>query len=319
MKKRKATTIIEPEMVYVPAAKFMMDDDSSARVPLGQLDLRLAGLTVSDDGAVEFIPPPPKPRLEIYLDAFYVAKYPITNQEYNEFLKDTGRKKPRYRNDVIFNGPRQPAVWVNWNDAVAYCEWLSMKTGKKYRLPTDAEWEMAARGTDDRRYPWGNEEPDRTFANYNMHVGHTTKVDEYPKNKSPYGVMDMAGNVGEWCSDWWDGDFSEIKRCLSGGGSSIRNPKGPANGTARVARGGSWFAPPDFIRTSFRLGKAPGFEGYSSGFRCAMTPCLNQHPNECIMRVLKEKRAKPNIKLGMKQKLGERLRKKKKIKSTRKK
>ena len=165
---------------------------------------------------------------------------------------------------------------VNWDSAVAYCNWLSAKTGKKYRLPTEAEWEKAARGTDQRRYPWGNS-IDRTLANFvgaqtydtGMPVGTfdgTRRGDRDTRsNASPYGAFDMAGNVMEWCLDWYSRDYYAA--------SPRKNPKGPANGAYRVVRGGSFFVEGFDLRSAARSAAWPSFQGHRMiGFRAVREP-----------------------------------------------
>ena len=151
------------------------------------------------------------PQKRIYLDAFYIAKYEVTTARYAKFLRATGSEKPNYWDKVNLNNhSNRPVVGVNWHDAKAYCGWA----GK--RLPTEAEWEKAARGTDGRRYPWGDSAPTSSLANYDRYVsnwegdlydGRLQDIDSYETGKSPYGIYDMAGSVWEWVADWYDKDY----------------------------------------------------------------------------------------------------------------
>lgn len=226
------------EMVLVPAGEFTMgssDEDEDA----------------GDDE---------KPAHWVYLDAYYIGKYPVTNAQYRRFTEDTGHPEPESWGDDDFNSDKQPVVGVSWKDAVSFCRWMSKKTGREYRLPTEAEWEKAARGTNGRKYPWGDEAPDSTLCNFNDEIGKTTEVGSYPQGASPYGCQDMAGNVWEWCNDWYDEDY--YKR------SPQRNPQGPSSGGYRVLRGGSWSDSANDLRSAFRDRDDPDYRS-GCGFRCA--------------------------------------------------
>lgn len=196
-----------------------------------------------------------KPAHKVYLDSFHIDKYEVTNNQYGKFMAAAGYGAPGYWNHKKFNAPKQPVVGVSWHQADAYCMWA----GK--RLPTEAEWEKAARGTDGRKYPWGNEEPDKSRANY-LQTGprQTTPLGSYPSGASPYGIHDMAGNVWEWVADSYDEGFYK--------NSPAKNPK-PSSSTSgyHVLRGGSWYSPPKALRAS---GRYRGKGGSSNvGFRCA--------------------------------------------------
>jgi formylglycine-generating enzyme required for sulfatase activity len=230
--------------------------------------------------------PRERPVHTVELDAFYIAKYETTNAQWRKFRDDPGYDDVKYwpegrvapKDQIPYwtqannhgggtpGSDDFPVLGVNWDSAVAYCNWVSAKTGKKYRLPTEAEWEKAARGADQRRYPWGNE-IDHSFANY---VGSETfdtgmKVGSFPKGMSPYGAFDMAGNVYEWCSDWYSRDYYGV--------SPKKNPKGPAEGAYRVVRGGSFFLEAFDLRTYGRSAAWPSFQAHRMiGFRAVREP-----------------------------------------------
>jgi len=199
----------------------------------------------------------------VYLDAFYMDKYEVTVGQYANFLEATSLDAPPDWNTMNQHPHRQrPVAMVDWADARAYCRWAAK------RLPTEAEWEKAARGTDGRTYPWGNDPPDRRRANYgkqewNNHAA-LESVGSLEDGKSPYGIYAMAGNVWEWTADWYGKDYYQD--------SPKRNPKGPERGEEKVMRGGDWFLNAERLRSANRDGLIPTGRNNRGGFRCAKTP-----------------------------------------------
>lgn len=235
--------VAEDGMVLIPAGEFIrgIDEDD----PLGFVWA--------------------SPKTDLYLPDFYIDKYEVTNSEYKGFVEATGHRVPfddRY--DTIYdwidgkyteNLDDHPVTLVDWDDATAYCQWA----GK--RLPTEAEWEKAARGTDGRLWPWGNEY-DRFKANtIEFNVKMTMPVGTFPEGASPYGLMDMAGNLFEWTGDWYKG-YPGTKR------------EHPDYGELyRVTRGGTWTSPADpYGYTMTRTAQPMDYKHRSLGFRCAMSP-----------------------------------------------
>jgi formylglycine-generating enzyme required for sulfatase activity len=204
------------------------------------------------------------PQHRVYLDAYYMDKFEVTVSRYAEFMQSTGRRAPDYW-DQRRPGTHDhfPVVGVDWDDAEAYC----LRAGK--RLPTEAEWEKAARGTDGRMYPWGNEGPIPRLGNFgkqhsttNVYFEFLEPVESHEAGKSPYGLHHMAGNVMEWTADWKDDEFYAK--------SPERNPTGPLRGTAKVIRGGAWPDGPDHVRSAYRyLAFQPRLRLVYIGFRCA--------------------------------------------------
>jgi formylglycine-generating enzyme required for sulfatase activity len=165
-------TPFEPELIHIPAGEFLMGSD-----PQQDKDAQKNE----------------QPQHTVYLPDYYIAKTPVTNAKYAIFAEATIRRKPPAGKE------NHPVVEVSWYDAIAYCTWLAEATGKAYRLPSEAEWEKAARGTDGRIYPWGDDPPDKNRCNFASNVKDTTPVAQYsPQGDSPYGCVDMAGNVWEW-------------------------------------------------------------------------------------------------------------------------
>lgn len=191
-----------------------------------------------------------KPAHRVHLDAFNIGTYEVTNSQWNVFARATGRSEK--------TGPEtHPVVEINWFDARAFCTAFGM------RLPTEAEWEQAARGTDGRLFPWAAE-IDSSLAHY-WDDGHRTyaamPAGRFPKGVSPYGAFAMAGNVLEWVADWYDPDYYAR--------SPAQNPTGPEDGKYRIVRGGAWTDAPRSLRTAMRWRYAPEEARVSIGFRCA--------------------------------------------------
>jgi formylglycine-generating enzyme required for sulfatase activity len=196
----------------------------------------------------------------LHLGAFYLDKFEVTVIRYGKFLAATKRPLPRHWAEV--NPARdeaRPVIGVSWQSADAYCRWA----GK--RLPTEAEWEKAARGTDARLYPWGSELPTSRHGNFGKRwTGYETldPVGSHPLGKSPYGIEDLAGNVWEWVADWYHRAYYRQ--------SPPRNPPGPDKGDEKVFRGGGWNHDAFLSRSSLRNRDEPDTQINSIGFRCAM-------------------------------------------------
>jgi formylglycine-generating enzyme required for sulfatase activity len=205
-----------------------------------------------------------QPAHEVWLDAFYIDQYEVTNAQYKECADagycDTDHTPwSNIQTRIDYYGNPQfddyPVIYLDWFDARKYCIWRGA------RLPTEAEWEKAARGTDGRRYPWGNEPPDDHYANFNKNVGDTMRVGSYPAGVSPYGAYDMAGNVWEWVNDWYGADYYTI--------SPFENPIGPSMGEYHIIRGGAWNQTQWFLQAFTRYWtKGRGVQGV----RCALSP-----------------------------------------------
>ena len=204
-----------------------------------------------------------KPVHRVWVDSFRLGKLPVTNREYRIFIEETASPTPPFWSDAIFSDPDQPVVGISWYDATAYCQWLGQRTGKKFRLPTEAEWERAARGgREGCLYPWGNEPPwERAYPGYDPETGGPQRVGANEPNE--YGLYDMSEGVHEWCSDYYDPAYY--------GYSAERNPQGPPAGKRRASRGGSWRHRIKFSRCAARSSLPPAFRYADYGFRLAMS------------------------------------------------
>ena len=226
------------QQVYVPAGDFIMGSEESKAY------------------ANE------RPQHTVTLDAFWIDKTEVTNAMYEKCVvakvctnpdsEVSYTRKKYYGNDNYTN---YPVVHVTWNQAKQYCEWAGRA------LPTEAQWEKAARGTDGRTYPWGSDAPSKDIVNYNGNLGDTQPVGSYTAGASHYGALDMDGNVWEWVADNYDSQYYDS--------SPASNPTGPTSGTYHIIRGGSWYNLALDIRTSVRLAVNPAKTYYDTGFRCA--------------------------------------------------
>ena len=218
-----------------------------------------------------------QPQHTVELSEYSIGKYPITNREYQAFVKDAKAKPPRGWDGDQFPADKgsHPVVYVSWEDTNAYCKWLSEKSGKQYRLPTEAEWEKAARGEDGRVYPWGDDFDPKKANTSESEIGDTSDVGKFSNNDpaqsgdSPFGCADMIGNVWEWCNDWFDEKGYEGRA-----GKNTKDPQGPEKGKHRVLRGGSFSDVRWLARCAVRLGVDPDNANLSLGFRVASSPII---------------------------------------------
>jgi sulfatase modifying factor 1 len=229
-------TDFEPEMVAIPAGDFLMG---------------------CDDGADN-----ERPAHRVWVDGFAIARTTVTNRLYRCFIEETARVAPPVFFDEKFNHPDQPVTSVNWFDAADYCVWLAERTGKPYRLPTEAEWERAARGgLESKLYTWGDEPPQSQPHYFTSWLDGPERVGRRKPNG--FGLFDISENVHEWCADWYDPQYYRT--------SPARNPQGPATGTRKASRGGSWRHQIKITRVAARSSIPPDFRYSDYGFRCALS------------------------------------------------
>lgn len=232
----RISTIDGMRQLYVPGGVFLM-----------------GGETNDDDSLPQHV---------VYLDPFWMDETEVTNAMYNQCVLVGGCLPPSnygsvsqssYYGNTIYDN--HPVIYLDWDSAKAYCTWAGRD------LPTEAQWEKAARGSDGRLYPWGNESPTCELLNYNRCGVGITPVGSYPDGASPYGLLDMAGNVWEWTADWYDSDYYET--------SPLKNPTGPDSGISKVLRGGDWDNDKSFVHAAYRNDHVPTGPGFIVGFRCA--------------------------------------------------
>ena len=232
---RASETLVEPTCVLVPAGDFLMGCEQ------GRDDER--------------------PAHRVWVDAFEMAIYQARNRDFAVFMQATGPPPPPNWAEAGFEDPDHPVVSVSWFEAQKYCEWLGGVTGGKYRLPTEAEWERAARGGEEARlYPWGDSPP-QDRAEYRERWGRVVAGPLPVGRGAPnrFGIYDLCENVHEWCADWYGTDYY--------GQSPGRNPAGPAAGERRASRGGSWRHHVKVSRVAARSSIPPAFQYADYGFR----------------------------------------------------
>ena len=203
------------------------------------------------------------PAHEVQVSAFRLALTPVRRRQYQVFLDQTGRNAPAEWWNPAFGDPDMPAVGTTWFDAGAYCAWLSGMLATPVRLPTEAEWEWAARGGRDVAYPWGDDPPE-SLVDYELRWRSGPEpVDAYP-SLHPWGLLGMCENVHEWCSDWYHADYYEESPRL--------NPQGPESGRRRASRGGAWRHDVKVCRVTHRSSIPPDKSYTDYGFRVAAGP-----------------------------------------------
>ena len=227
-------------------------DTPMVEIPAGEFVMGLDGVQALEDE---------RPAHRVWLDPFTIDLYEVTTMQYAAFLNSENRDPPwQWEAVELSRHGDRPVIGVSWHDAEGYCRW------KEKRLPTEAEWEKSARGTDGRSYPWGNQAPTNERANFALgsrfsYDSALRPVQSHPQGKSPFGLHHMAGNVYEWVQDWYAIGYYD--------GSPDRNPIGPKESQFKVVRGGSWSDLPKYLLTYGRFKLSPDTRNSYTGFRCA--------------------------------------------------
>jgi formylglycine-generating enzyme required for sulfatase activity len=231
------TLELVPDIVVIPEGSFLMGSESGHENEM--------------------------PRHRVWVDSFGLGRFPVTNREYRIFVEATQTPPPPFWSEAMFADLEQPVVGVNWDEGIAYCKWLSQRTSQEFRLPSEAEWERAARGKlSGALYPWGDEPPwERPYLGYDSETGGPQRIGANEAND--FGLYDMSEGVHEWCSDYYDANYY----CYT----PDRNPPGPAFGKRRASRGGSWRHQIKFSRCAARSSLPQSFKYADYGFRLAMT------------------------------------------------
>jgi formylglycine-generating enzyme required for sulfatase activity len=220
-------------MIHIPMGEFIMGSDEA-----------------EDDQ---------KPEHKVFLSSYWIGRYPVTFDQYDWYCKETGKTKP---DDKGWGRGNRPVIRVTWHDAMEFCQWISKKTGLEFALPTEAQWEKAARGTEGLKYPWGEEFNPKNCNILESALRKTTPVTNHSKDSSPYGCCDMAGNVWEWCQDFYHSHYYREEE--------YHNPTGPKQGAYRVLRGGSWNYSSEYCQTTCRMNFQPEKNFSNAGFRLAI-------------------------------------------------
>lgn len=234
------SSVTKPKILPHPDESILPDPFEWIHIPASDVTLEAGGYV-------------PEAGQTFTVDDFYIAKYPLTNVQYGVYVAETG-KNPDYWDDARFNQPLQPVVGISWHDAIAYCDWLSEKLRYNVSLPTEQQWQLAAQGNDKLIYPWSNRW-DSTLCNHDvdeMSIGRTTPVNQYPGGASPFWVMDMSGNVREWCLTDYESGSQDTNN----------------NVVRRVLRGGGWNNfPASFFRCATRSARLSDYSLINFGFR----------------------------------------------------
>jgi formylglycine-generating enzyme required for sulfatase activity len=265
----QTATVDGMEMVFIPAGSFTMGSTQQTISEAIQ-NCRIYSDNCQTDFFEDQFPPH-----DVNLDSYWIDQTEVTNAMFAAFLNDQGNRAQGGTTWLDASGSRtrihqegdewvvdsgyesHPVTQVSWYGAQAYCQWAGR------RLPTEAEWEQAARGVDGRRYPWGNSQPTCQVTNFDECTSDTSPVGAYPQGASPYGVQDLSGNVWEWVADWYGAEYYA--------NSPPNNPQGPVSSDGRVMRGGSWGTSPAFFEATYRVTNTPEDSDNFSGFRCAVS------------------------------------------------